>query len=381
MTKIYCCRREIKAEYPTFIFFNHLGDSTRLPFHVEIIWRGGARLFARPAAAEIMGRSSSSDDIMQSIAPAAPIPDILLSQAKDDRYISEVSSLLSQIASVCLFPLFSDRRRSSSSGSGAPYTATPVTTSTGGDDEDDDDNHGKHHFIHRILPELNLLASIIVHSSAFICYNRATGNGTVQQSTLGMESLNLVSHRDIATWKKRERSSSSNISSILHSVRDRFMEVCSPSSWNVNHFQFFIFLQTIVPYILQRVHRGGWLEDLRGLIPVNRSERINDIGEEERVLRNDERLRGSARRRLFDEQRRQMLQSFSSTQTNAHGSHGGDSVNESTNPSNDIANLVDTDQSVHNGRLPKKIATLSWNAIRVSDKQAVSILYILPKHR
>lgn len=320
---------------------------------------------------------------MQSIAPAAPIPDILLSQAKDDRYISEVSSLLSQIASVCLFPLCTDRRnsRSSSSGSGAPST-TPVTTSTGGDDEDDDDNHGQHHLIHRILPELNLLASIIVHSSAFICYNRALNNDRRPQSTLGMESLNLVYHRNIATRKKIKPSSSSNITSILHSVRDRFMEACSSSTWNVNHFHFMIFLQTIVPYILQRVSRGGWLEDLRDLIPVNRSERINDIGGAERVLRNDERLRGSARRRLFEEQRRQMLQSSSSAQTNAHGSHGGDRVveNESANPTNDIANSMDTDQSAHDRRLSEKIATLSWNSVRVSDKQAVSILYTLPKH-
>ena len=31
-------------------------------------------------------------------SPSAPVPDVLLSLAKDDRYVSEVSSLLSQVA-------------------------------------------------------------------------------------------------------------------------------------------------------------------------------------------------------------------------------------------------------------------------------------------
>ncbi len=308
--------------------------------------------------------------------PPAPIPDILLSQAKDDRYISDISSLLSQIASVCIFPLCRDRRNSRS-GSGAP--SATVTTSTtqnyyGRGDNDDDDDHEQHHFINRLLPELNLLASIIVHSSAFIYYSNAINDES--QSTLGMESLNLK-HRMPATNKRMETPYPSKLSSMIQIFRNAFMGTVPSSFRNVNHFQQMVIVQTIVPYILQRVSRGGWIDDLRGLIPA-RSEIIDNVGGAERT-RNDERLRGSARRRLFDEQRRQMLQSTSTPPSNANGHHGGNEAeNESANLSNNATlNSVDTDQSTAvisptrnaNGRrLPDKIAALSWNALRVSDE-------------
>lgn len=305
---------------------------------------------------------------------SAPIPDILLSQAKDDRYISDVSSLLSQIASVCIFPLCRDRRNSHS---GAPSTiATTRTTQNyyGGGDDDIDDDHEQHHFIHRLLPELNLLASIIVHSTALIYYRNEN------RSTLGMESLNLE-YRMPATNQKKELSYPSKLSSIVQSFRNSFMRTVPSSLRNVNHFQQMVFLQTIVPYILQRVSRGGWIEDLRGLIPARSEIIINNVGGAERTLRNDERLRGSARRRLFEEQRRQMLQSNSTPPSNANGHHGGSEAgNESENLSdNSTLPSVDTYQSTtvisptrnannDSRRLLDKIAALSWNALRVSDE-------------
>lgn len=303
----------------------------------------------------------------------APIPDILLSQAKDDRYISEVSSLLSQIASVCILPLCSDRRHSSSRGgndatSAAATAAARATPNLyGGGDDDQDDDRVQLNFIHSIRPELNLLASIIVHSSAFICYNRATNNES--RSTLGMGSLNLE-YRLPETKKRREYPTPSTISSIIDHFRN---------TWNINHFRRMVFLQTIIPYILQRVARGGWLEDLRGLVVTNRSESIINIDDAERVLRNDERLRGSARRRLFEEQRRMMLQSSSASQRNTPPGLRGNAVveNEIAHHTNHIENAIETVQSTvqisrtgsihaHDRQLLKRIASLSWNVLRVS---------------
>ncbi|KAL9180176.1 hypothetical protein ACHAXT_008146 [Thalassiosira profunda] len=98
---------------------------------------------------------------------SAPVPDVLLSLAKDDRYVSEVSSLLSQVAvslaSVFLLP-------------GGPSTSARTSRVSGGvpNREDVLEDDGQR-FIERIRPELNLLASIVVHSATFVFYTRNFG--------------------------------------------------------------------------------------------------------------------------------------------------------------------------------------------------------------
>ena len=141
-----------------------------------------------------------------------------------------------------------------------------------------------------------------------------------------------------------------------------------------------LFIQTIVPYILQRVSRGGWSEDLRGLIPTNRLRIVNNFDHGESVLRNDDRLRGSARRHLFDRQRRQLLQ-FSSIDTSQSSVHGysGDGVLDNATPNNSSGILITVDGNQSNpvsnpssslAILLKKVSTLGWNAMRVSVMQA-----------
>lgn len=99
-----------------------------------------------------------------------------------------------------------------------------------------------------------------------------------------------------------------------------------------------MFLQTVIPYLIQRAGRGGWSKDLgllvstlvqplgflRGVgarVSESRDIAANDSNgvdlshvenENDNELRNDDRLRGVARRRLFEEQRRRMMSSASS---------------------------------------------------------------------
>ena len=160
---------------------------------------------------------------------SAPVPDVLLSIAKDNRYISDVVSLLSQVmvpyASIFLVSTSSMSGRdgnSSGNGDGAPNNNFT-------DDEILEDDGQR--FIDRIRPELNLLASLIVHSATFIYYTRNFGGGdntsatsangnrrseSIQRS-LGMESLNLAyqypannSSRDTTSISSSSSSSSTS---------------------------------------------------------------------------------------------------------------------------------------------------------------------------
>ncbi|KAL7529316.1 hypothetical protein ACHAXR_002900 [Thalassiosira sp. AJA248-18] len=364
---------------------------------------------------------------------SAPVPDVLLSLAKDDRYISEVTSLLSQVmvpfASIFLLP----RRGSSNEGrnrSGPPSLSMSTTRRRreemyDGDDILEDDGH---RFIERIRPELNLLASIIIHSATLVFYTRnfginaeAKNNDGIKRS-LGMESLNLAYRYPVN--KARD---ASILSTSIKNRRTKnkgayfrnYLMTMFPS-WTRSRWHRLLFLQTMVPYIIQRVGRGGWSKDLGGLLSilleqwglgsarsgVARARRTINNGsgneemreEDDAELRNDDRLRGSARRRLFDEQRRRMLNSSNhSSQAGASDDLDGDSeVNEtlgetrvngmqheSSSLRNETTTLISQGNRAFFDRRLKRLSTISWNVIsRIS--LAVSSLshgaHSLPRH-
>ncbi|KAK1745216.1 peroxisome biogenesis factor 10 [Skeletonema marinoi] len=260
---------------------------------------------------------------------SAPVPDVLLSLAKDDRYVSEVFSLLSQAIVPFASIFFVPRRSSDRFGRGIL--------------EDD----GKQ-FIERIRPELNLLASILVQSATFVFYTRNLGGGAqvndvgVQRS-IGMEALNL-SYR-LPHGKNRGTALSQNVS-VLRRVKNRMISTL----FQMNAWHRLLFLQTVVPYIINRVGRGGWSQDLNGLISTLLEtcglRRPNEIATDRTIrregpesnnesddstFRNDDMLRGSARRRLFLEQRRRMMNSSNDNQRSPLFASEDSGDNEGTN--------------------------------------------------
>jgi len=372
---------------------------------------------------------------------AAPVPDVLLSLAKDDRYIAEVTSLLSRVAvpfaSIFLLPLLSSINRASSSFFGNSGNASSRRNGTTYDDQEVLEDDGER-FIERIRPELKLVAAAIVHSATFIFYSRNFGNGngipeanengksTIRRS-LGMESLNLA-YRHPASKRRNELKPSTLASRELRSNNNkmtnlfRYYSRAIIPSWSMSRWHRLLFLQTVVPYIIERAGRGGWSKDLGellsillercGFIPTrrlgvgSRSGTINtgsDNGqiredEDSAVLRNDDRLRGSARRRLFEEQHRRMIHSSISAISDLDSdSNGGQSlgvtdVNEIRRDSasfgangDRIAQVANSRSLGHSsfGRRLKRLSSLSWNVLR-RISLAVSSLnhgaHSLPRH-
>ena len=339
--------------------------------------------------------SNHTMHMQQQQQPLAPVPDVLLSLAKDNRYISEIVSLLSQVlvpyASIFLLSTSSsgrhDRRHRSSISS---TTTNNNTTDNNTTDTLEDDGQ---RFIDRIRPELNLVASMIVHSATFVYYTRNFGedikskvnnstrsrNESIQRS-LGMESLNLA-YRYPESRNHSIESPTKNNNIILSRIKKHLMSI---PVLRVNQWHRLLILQTLVPYIIQRVGRGGWSKDLGGIISsimhqfvvglgIVRQPHITSVNnrsdnnesrqddQEEVVLLNNDRLRGAARRRLFNEQRQRMISSSSL------GSNTSESTNEaSANNSIDNSQTVSLQSSTAFKRRLKKLSTLSWNVIKVS---------------
>ncbi len=280
---------------------------------------------SRPLMMPPMGRSTTPPG-----EASAPVPDVLLSLAKDDRYISEVFSLLSQ-AIVPFASIFFVPRRSSDGSQTMNNSSSNNTRSGNFNAEETLGDDGKQ-FIERIRPELNLLASILVQSATFIFYTRNFGGGEqvvndvgVQRS-IGMEALNLSYRLPHGNRRKALLRNASIIS--------RMKDHISSSVFQMNAWHRLVFLQTVVPYMINRVGRGGWSKDLDGLISTlletcglrrmnettsNRSatqqETESNNESDDSAIRNDDMLRGSARRRLFLEQRRRMMNSANSNQS------------------------------------------------------------------
>ena len=348
----------------------------------------------------------------------APVPDVLLSLAKDDRYISEVVFILSQVivpfASIFFLPRRSDVSRNdhtSSNGTDGIYSGEEIL-------EDD----GRR-FIDRIRPELNLLASVLVHSATFVFYARNFGGKGAElmnenaRRSLGMESLNLA-------YRYPDRNSRSDSTTASSKLRNNYHSNSSQNVWKslfpsqTYRWHWLILLQTVVPYIIQRAGRGGWSTDLGGLTTVllqryglhpqrtgiagqrtigsdaendqtAREEVVGDSSGNIDALRNDDRLRGLARRRLFEEHRRRMIHSS--------GGLGENDVNTDSLSSQENAAMIDTEtrfrrgvqresanSTVHEisndqsttaspfhgtffGRGLNQLTRISWEVIRVSD--------------
>ena len=344
---------------------------------------------------------------------SAPVPDVLLSIAKDNRYISDVVSLLSQVmvpyASIFLVSTSSMSGRdgnSSGNGDGAPNNNFT-------DDEILEDDGQR--FIDRIRPELNLLASLIVHSATFIYYTRnyfgggdtsatTTANGNRRsesiQRSLGMESLNLA-YQYPANNSLRDTTSLSSSSSMSKGNnqgkrRNKIMTyIKNHSRIQVNQWHRLLILQTIVPYIIQRVGRGGWPKDFGGILAplLHRLglQRISGIGrrsqrtinnrlenesrdEESLALLNNDRLRGSARRRLFMEQRQRMLSASSSGLDDGSNTELDESsANIRADDTHPTSLSLQQQPSVFDRRM-KRISTFSWNMIRVSKSNYYNIV-------
>jgi hypothetical protein len=283
-------------------------------------------------------------DVSAELMPnTAPVPDVLLSLAKDDRYIDELSTILGRVI--------------------VPYASLCTQTSF-----DDPEDFGRR-ILEKIRPELDLLASIIIYSATYVaCYIHGRGEnlhssiqndeGANQRRSVGMESLNLAYRGESKRW---------------HAL---------------------LFLQTIAPYVIHRVGRGGWSKDLGGAAHIvmdwlglaypNSSVFRTNNTEEDEDLRNDDRLRGSARQRLFLEQRRRMLDSSNDTSSNENDSMGGN--NSPINRIRHESTLINANSVNHglsflrslrdNVRL-ERISTTAWDFISVSDHNTYSILLLV----
>ena len=336
----------------------------------------------------------------------ASVPDVLLSLAKDNRYISEIVSLLSQVlvpyASIFLLPTSSGRNDNRNRQRSSP-TNNNTTDNNINDILEDDGQR----FIDRIRPELNLIASIIVHSATFIYYTRnfredinSKANNSIRNSrkesiqrSLGMESLNLAyrypesrnhSIDSFTTDVSTKNNNSTN--NIIQSRIKKYLMSIIPVL-RVNQWHRLLILQTLVPYIIQRVGRGGWSKDLGGIISsfmhqfvvalgIVRQPQITSINnrsdnnesrqedQEEVVLLNNDRLRGAARRRLFNEQRQRMMSSSSSLGSN--NLENSASMNEARNSIDNSQTVsLQTNNTTFERKL-KKLSSLSWNVIKVS---------------
>lgn len=248
-------------------------------------------------------------------------PDVLLSFAKDGRYIADVEKLLSDFA-VSLASVFW--------GGGSSAEGTARRGGSSGATADDIFEDDGQRFADRIRPELNFIASLVVHTAPLIYYTRRFSDDTPPppsrfrsgaQRSIGMEALNLRYHFP------NDRASVGNVSAFRR-VRDGAVRALQLGT---NRWQRLLLLQTIFPYVMNRVRRGGWSEDLGSMLGslsrfigtrehTRSSRNEGDAIIAENDVLNDDRLRGSARRRLFHEQRRRMAISVDSAGSDAQSS-------------------------------------------------------------
>lgn len=312
----------------------------------------------------------------------APVPDVLLSLAKDDRYISQITALLGQSVVSLASVLFPRQRRR-------------ITDRNNFDSQEIIDDDGRR-FIERIQPELYLLASVIVHSATFVFYTRNFGNTSVGNNggvrrSMGMESLNLAytSPKNGDSTIKSIGGVSMNPSVGLHGNRMKKLLIRVFNAVSVDRWQLLLFLQTVIQYLIQRAGRGGWSKDLGEILStalqclgwhdgtrlddrasngVHRGEVAHDD-----TIRNDDRLRGSQRRRLFEEQRRRMMSAAHSdgTEQEVHDTH--DEIEQENNES--LTGLGTTNDSRFISKA-KSVAKYSWEFLRVSySNSSISFEY------
>lgn len=280
------------------------------------------------------------------IDTSAPVPDVLLSLAKDDRYISHISTLLAQ-SLVPLASVILPNRRSN--------------TMTNEIMQDDGQR-----FVERIKPELHLVASILVHSATFVFYTRQFGDAVTNNKrgikrSIGMESLNL----DYDFPKSKRRASASTLSGRSR-VKESMMRVLN--SISIDRWQSLLLLQTIVPYLIQRAGRGGWSKDLGEILSSIAeccgfsSTRLGISSIDASInVRNDDRLRGSARRELFEAQRRRMMNADHS----AGVENSSDGLRRDDGEQSAAGQTANSESGSLLVRRAKSVAALSWEFLRV----------------
>jgi len=267
-------------------------------------------------------------------------------------------------------------------------------------------------FIERLKPEINLLASVIVHSAMFVFYttqfggNNVTGrrtNETMSQGkssmaakrSIGMEALNLAYQ-----YPTRESN---------NGTRRRHYHSNPSYRWH-----YLMFLQTVIPYMIQRAGRGGWSKDLGLLVSTlwqprgflcgvgARASESGDIAandsngvdlshvenENDYEFRNDDRLRGVARRRLFEEQRRRMMSSASSAgdpemNHSEENLHRVGILSDENEPSTAVQSESAVNTRVNTAVALNRFYNLSWNFFKKASIALSSLshgAHTLPHH-
>ena len=312
---------------------------------------------------------------------SAPVPDVLLSLAKDDRYISQITALLGQsVVSLASVLLPQQRRQHHVTNRNNDFDTEEII---------DDDGR---RFIERIQPELHLLAAVIVHSATFVFYTRNFGDtgvgnnhGGVRRS-MGMESLNLAytfpKNGDSVNNSAGGVSSNASVGLYGNRVKELLIRVFNAVS--LDRWQMLLFLQTVIQYLIQRAGRGGWSKDLGEILStalrclgwhagsrldaratngLHRDEITHDD-----TIRNDDRLRGSQRRRLFEEQRRRMMSAAHSDRTE-QVDNTTDAVEQANVNNNERLNTLETTQNSRLIERAKSVAEYSWEFLRVSNSK------------
>ena len=232
----------------------------------------------------------------------AAVAEVLLSFMKDGRYLKSLVHLLSQALAPWLIDITRQRN-----------TATNVTTNQNEDVDIMGENtlNTNNRWMSVVKPELELLAGIIYF--VFTIWSRGR--------TLGMEYVgieyffcdrNNKSGSNLETKKIFSRFNNQKYKNIHQTKEDSyFLQSMGNSRLRMMAFSF---VYVFVPYLIRRVGKeNGWskLNQLLNLLFHRRGEQgyLSDLHERDETLSHiNESLRGIARRRVYENQRRAMLE-------------------------------------------------------------------------
>jgi hypothetical protein len=244
----------------------------------------------------LMGDDSSSLSLEMFVAP------ILLSLAKDARYVSQLSTLLSDVV--------------------RPYLPSSTSTSASNNPEE------------RLDPEWTLLASIL-----YVLFMFREGR------SLGMEftSLEFTSTTTTTTHNNNTNSGDSRGQGLWRALSPNNSKNSSKklsTALTLLRAVAFGMLYTIPPYLFRRAARGGW-DEVRNLWTAIMYQNGGGTIRRRNQHMNDERLRGIDRRRVFLEQRRLM------TERSLHPQQHSTQSNSTTTTTTDTASTNITEIDPH----------------------------------
>eukprot|EP00978_Attheya_sp_CCMP212_P000643 scaffold1274_cov60-Attheya_sp.AAC.3 len=204
------------------------------------------------------------DDISSSPSLETFVAPILLSLAKDARYVSQLSTLLSDVVRPYL-----------------PSSSNNINNNSSNNEE-------------RLDPEWTLLASIL-----YVLFMLREGRSLGMEFT-SLEFASTTSHNNgdssgQGLWGALSTNNNKNSSKKVSSTALTLLRAVA-----------FGMLYTIPPYLFRRAARGGW-DEVRNLWTTLFHHGGGTIPRRNQHV-NDERLRGSDRRRVFLEQRRLMTE-------------------------------------------------------------------------